>query len=248
MSQTPPARTVQQTESELRAFLLGELSLKHAPAHLRLAFHDAGTYDVKTHSGGAHGAIHLVEEMSRPENDHWSRVCIDLLGKAKERFPQISWADLVAVSGSVAVEKCGGPVIRVGLGRFDAAEPAPEHRLPSTDDGADRLRQHFDAMGLSLQDLVALLGAHALGHHDGRPFTREPYRFSNAYYLALLGQDGSPQDLLASDAAMLDDPELVPYIESYAGDEQRFLRDFEAAYRRLTWLGDDVPDAASAGH
>jgi hypothetical protein len=83
MSQTPPARTIRQTESDLRAYLLGELSLEHAPAHLRLAFHDAGTYDVKTHSGGAHGAIHLVEEMSRPENDHWSRVCIDLLGNAK---------------------------------------------------------------------------------------------------------------------------------------------------------------------
>src|SRR5438874_2674517 len=42
------------------------MPLEHAPAHLRLAFHDAGTFDERTGTGGAHGTVHLPEEL-QPE-------------------------------------------------------------------------------------------------------------------------------------------------------------------------------------
>jgi L-ascorbate peroxidase len=217
------------------------MPLEQAPAFLRLAFHDAGTYDVKTHTGGADGAIHLAAELSRMENSGWGSVCIDLLTEVKGRFSEVSWADLVALAGAAAIEKCGGPVIHVGIGRIDATEPAPEHRLPTTDEGAARLKEHFTGMGLGPRELVALSGGHTLGKANGRPFTRDYLDFSNDYFQRLLAPEDPELGLLPSDRALLDDPELRPYVELYARDEEAFFRDFAAAFRRLTWLGGEKP-------
>ena len=233
------------TEDGLRAYLRARLDAEHAPAQLRLAFHDAGTYDVKTHSGGAHGAIHFLAEAARRENAGWSAVCLDLISQAKLDFPAISWADLVAVAGAVAVEVCGGPTIRVGLGRVDAPEPAPEHRLPTTDEGAVKLKAHFEGMGMGARELVALSGGHTLGRSSGRPFTRDPHVFSNSYFQHLLStvdnDDGTT--LLDSDRALLDDPELRAWVDLYSEDQARFFADFADAYYRLTWLGAERPVA-----
>jgi plasmid stability protein len=55
-------------EAEVREYLVELMPIEHAPAHLRLAFHDAGTYDTRTNSGGAHGAVRLPEELNRADN------------------------------------------------------------------------------------------------------------------------------------------------------------------------------------
>ena len=235
-------------EAALREYLRGRMAIEHAPAQLRLAFHDAGTYDVKTHSGGAHGAIHLLNEAARAENSGWSTVCLELISQAKADFPSLSWADLVAVAGAVAVEMCGGPTIRVGLGRVDALEPAPEHRLPTTDEGATKLKAHFERMGMGSRELVALSGGHTLGSSAGRPFTRDPEIFSNSYFQHVIsGVDEAGTTLLESDRALLDDPELRGWVELYAQDRQRFFEDFADAYYRLTWLGGEGPPKQPAG-
>jgi L-ascorbate peroxidase len=224
-------------EASVVDYIASLMLVEEAPAFLRLAFHDAGTYDVRTHSGGAHGAIHLIAELSRPENVGMTS-CVGLLQRIKGAFPELSWADLVALGGAAAVAKCGGPTIRIGLGRVDAPEPAPDHRLPTTDEGAAKLKVHFARMGLGPRDLVALSGGHTLGQAGGRAFTADPYRFSNSYYQALLAKDEvADSGLLPSDRALLDDPELRHYVEAYAADAALFTSDFSAAYRRLTWLG-----------
>jgi len=223
-------------EAELRAYLVELMPIEHAPAHLRLAFHDAGTYDTGTRTGGAHGTVHLPGELQRGDNTGWGQPCIALLAEAKERFPGVSWADLVAVGGAAAVEKCGGPAIQIGLGRTDGSEPAPTNRLPGGYEGAELLKRMFARMGLGPRELVALSGGHTLGHAQRRPFTPDPWVFSNAYFVQLLDQ--RPQ-ILGTDSALVDDPELRPYVEVYASDEARFRADFAEAYRRLTWLGYD---------
>jgi L-ascorbate peroxidase len=224
-------------EAELRDYLVELMPLEYAPAHLRLAFHDAGTYDERTRTGGAHGTVHLPEELQRLDNAGWGHACLELLAEAKERWPSLSWADLVAVGGAAAVQKCGGPVIPIGLGRADASTPAPPHRLPGGYEGAFLLRAMFARMGLGARDLVALSGAHTLGHTQRRPFTPEPWVFSNSYFTELLAETNG---LITSDQALLQDPELRQFVEEYAADEPRFRADFAAAFRRLTWLGNDV--------
>jgi L-ascorbate peroxidase len=166
---------------------------------------------------------------------------MELLTEAKAQFPSVSWADLIAIGGAAAVEKCGGPVIRVGLGRTDADEPAPPHRLPGGYEGAGMLKRMFARMGLGPRELVALSGAHTLGHTQRRPFTDDPWVFSNSYFRQLVALNGSA--LLSTDTAILEDSELRPFVELYARDEDRFLADFADAYYRMSWLGNVQPSA-----
>jgi L-ascorbate peroxidase len=222
-------------EDEIRGGLEDLIPVELAPRHLRLAFHDAGTYDVTTHSGGAHGAIHLLTELHRSENATMAP-CVKILHSAKERFPDVSWADLVALGGAAAVELMDGPLIRIGLGRVDADIPAPEHRLPTTSEGVVHLRAHFIRMGLTPRDLVALSGAHTVGQIGDRPVTLQ---FTNSYFKELLSPSSS--SLLDSDRALLQDSELRGYVEQYARDETAFFADFTSAYQSLTWLGGEPP-------
>src|SRR3712207_1457937 len=106
------------------------MPLEHAPAHLRLAFHDAGTHDARRGDGGADGSVRLPEELRRADNAGWGQVCIELLEEVRRSYPSVSWADLIALAGAAAVQKCGGPTIRVGLGRTDGHQAATPHRLP----------------------------------------------------------------------------------------------------------------------
>jgi L-ascorbate peroxidase len=224
-------------EDAIREFLVGLMPIEHAPAHVRLAFHDAGTYDQHTRTGGAHGTVRIKEELQRADNTGWGQACMEVIAEAKAQFPSVSWADLIAVAGAAAIEKCGGPVICVGLGRTDADEVAPPHRLPGGYEGSAMLKRMFARMGLSTRDLVALSGAHTLGHTQRKPFTRDPWVFSNSYFTQLVELSGSL--LLQTDTAMLEDPELRPYVELYAQDAERFMADFADAYRRMSWLGNE---------
>jgi L-ascorbate peroxidase len=234
----PLNHSPEDLETEVREYLVELMPLEHAPAHLRLAFHDAGTYDRATGTGGAHGSVHLLEELRRADNTGWGQACMELIAEAKDAFPSVSWADLIALGGAAAVQKCGGPVIAIGLGRSDATEVSPPHRLPGGYEGAAMLKSMFARMGLGPMELVALSGAHTLGHTQRKPFTNDPSVFSNSYFSQLVELKGSI--LLQTDTAILDDPELRPYVELYASDEMRFWADFAEAYRRLSWLGNEL--------
>jgi catalase (peroxidase I) len=228
-----------QLETELREYLLELMPLEHAPAHVRLAFHDAGTFDQRNLSGGANGTVRLPEELQRSGNTGWGHACVELLAEAKAEFPDISWADLIAVGAAAGVQKCGGPVIQVGLGRHDGTEPAPTHRLPGGYESAGLLKSIFARMGLGPRELVVLSGAHTLGHTQRRPFTPDTFVFSNSYFVELL--TAPERSSLPTDLTLLGDPELRAYVEQYAGDEALFWADFTSAFRRLTWLG-NAPD------
>jgi L-ascorbate peroxidase len=226
-------------ETEVREFLIELMPLEHAPAHLRLSFHDAGTYDEPTRSGGAHGTTRLSDELRRSENTGWGHACMELLAEAKARYPALSWADLIALGGAAAVQKCGGPVIGLGLGRTDLDVPAPVGRLPGGYEGAGLLRAGFARMGLQPRDLVALSGAHTLGHAQRKEFTHDPWVFSNSYFVELLS--GTSASLILTDNALVRDPGLHQFVELYAQDEAQFFADFADAFRRLTWLGNNAP-------
>src|SRR5262249_4020301 len=150
----------------------------------------------------------------------WAPACFELLTEVREHYPELSWADLVALGGAAAVEKCGGPPIEIGLGRTDAVEPDSEHRLPSGNESPARLKSLFTRLGLGPRELVALSGAHTLGHASRRGFTHDPWLFSNSYFVQLLA--GEDETMLLSDRALLNDPDLRELVEVYASDESRF--------------------------
>ena len=49
-----------------------------------------------------------------------------------------------------------------GSGRVDAQKADATDRLPAEDFSADRLKQAFQQQGLSVQEFVALAGAHTV--------------------------------------------------------------------------------------
>lgn len=230
------------TEAELRALVREKLPLRSAPIPLRVVFHDAASYDPEAHTGGAVGAIRFAEELARPENASFVGA-VECMGEAKARYPEASWADIVAVAGAVAVEMCGGPKIEVGMGRVEAEGPLPPYRLPAEETEMAVIKHEFARRGFGAKDLVALPGAHTIGGRvAGQSFTRDPRAFSNSYFKRLVENDEDPElTLLKTDRALIDDPELRVHVERYAEDEGAFFGDFASAFLKLTWLGQERP-------
>jgi L-ascorbate peroxidase len=105
------------------------------PILLRLAWSDAATYDRSIRKwpqcGGCNGSIHLPWEYSHPSNKGLRVGAIKVLERFKAKYPLVSWADLIQMSGALAVELCGGPNIinKLVWGRIDAREAETEYIL-----------------------------------------------------------------------------------------------------------------------
>ena len=149
---------------------------------LRLAFHDATRRDGAR--GGADGSIRF--ELADAENVRLGPPLARVLELRRPVAADLSVADAVAVAGAAAVEAAGGPAIRIGLGRRDAAKATPptlrrkierpgdESRdvvtatMPQPGLSTVGVRRYFRRPGLALsdQEIVALMGAHTLGRHN----------------------------------------------------------------------------------
>lgn len=212
------------------------ITLQTTPLFLKLAFHDAATYDPQQQQGGANGSIRLAAELQRPENQGFTSV-IETLAAVKYQFAnEVSWADLIALAGAVSVAKTGGPHIDIPLGRQDADTPAPAGKLPAPTMSAEQLIARFHEMGFSLAEMVVLSGAHTLGKVNGIPFTKDLFSFTNSYFKILLLEGETANHLLASDKLLIRHPECRRWVERYALDQDKFFRDFAAAYRKMTLL------------
>ncbi|EXB40138.1 Putative L-ascorbate peroxidase 6 [Morus notabilis] len=147
-------------------------------------------------------------------------------------------SDVIAVAGAEAVSLCGGPTIPVALGRLDSTEPDPEGKLPQETQNASALKQGFQRKGLSVQDLVALSGAHTLGSKG----FGDPNVFDNSYFKILLEKplkSGGMSSMvgLPSDRALAEDDECLRWMTKYANDQDLFFEDFGKAYVKLVNSG-----------
>ncbi|KAK1437860.1 hypothetical protein QVD17_03660 [Tagetes erecta] len=232
-------KQIDKARRELRAFIANK---NCAPIMLRLAWHDAGTYDVNTKTGGPNGSIRAEEEYSHGSNNGL-KIAIDFCEEIKSKHPRITYADLYQLAGVVAVEVTGGPTVDFVPGRKDSLISPKEGRLPNATKGAPHLRDIFYRMGLSDKDIVALSGGHTLGRaHADRsgfegPWTREPLKFDNSYFVELLKGESEGLLKLPTDIALLDDPVFRPYVELYAKDEDAFFNDYALSHKKLSELG-----------
>ncbi|XP_057449260.1 L-ascorbate peroxidase 3-like [Lotus japonicus] len=232
-------KEIEKARRDLRALIFNK---KCAPIMLRLAWHSAGTYDVKTKTGGPYGSIRNEQELNHAAN-MGLKIAVDLCEEVKAKHPKISYADLYQLAGVVAVEVTGGPTIDFTPGRKDSLESPPEGRLPDAKQGASHLREVFYRMGLNDRDIVALSGGHTLGkaHKERSGFegqwTREPLKFDNSYFVELLKADSKDLLKLPSDKALVEDPAFRVYVELYAKDEDAFFRDYASSHKKLSELG-----------
>ncbi|KAJ8504637.1 hypothetical protein OPV22_005523 [Ensete ventricosum] len=236
-------KEIDKARRDLRALIS---SKNCAPIMLRLAWHDAGTYDVKTKTGGPNGSIRLEEEYSHGSNAGL-KIAIDLLEPVKAKHPKITYADLYQLAGVVAVEITGGPTVPFAPGRKDSSVCPEEGRLPDAHQGVSHLRNVFYRMGLSDKDIVALSGGHTLGKaHRERsgfegPWTKDPLKFDNSYFAELVKGEEEGLLQLPTDKALLDDPVFRHYVVLYAMDEDAFFEDYAESHKKLSELGFTPP-------
>ncbi|CAH8329487.1 unnamed protein product [Eruca vesicaria subsp. sativa] len=221
-----------------------------APIMLRLAWHDAGTYDAQSKTGGPNGSIRNEEEYTHGANSGL-KIALELCEGVKAKHPKITYADLYQLAGVVAVEVTGGPDISFQPGRKDSNVCPREGRLPDAKKDFKHLKEVFYRMGLSDKDIVALSGGHTLGRaHPERsgfdgPWTQEPLKFDNSYFVELLRGESEGLLKLPSDLTLLEDPEFRRYVELYAKDEDAFFRDYAESHKKLSELGFN-PNASAA--
>mmetsp|Transcript_11527 Transcript_11527/g.26753 ORF Transcript_11527/g.26753 Transcript_11527/m.26753 type:complete len:321 (+) Transcript_11527:89-1051(+) len=157
------------------------------PILIRLAWHDSGTFDQRISEfpqrGGANGGIRFDPELTMGANAGLDKAK-RYLEKIAEKYPSISWADLIQLGSATAVEVMGGPKIPMKYGRVSITSPSecagPKSRegfagnagLPDAmapygcgaSDAATHLRNVFSKkMGFTDQEIVALSGAHTVG-------------------------------------------------------------------------------------
>jgi len=233
----------------------------YAPILVRLGWHASGTWDKESKTGGSNGATMRFG----PEGGHGANaglpVARDLMEKIKQKHPWITYSDLWTLAAVTAIQEIGGPNIPWRPGRTDKDITActPDGRLPDASKEQKHIRDIFYRMGFNDQEIVALLGAHAIGRcHPDRsgyegPWTFSPTFFTNAFYQLLLEEKwinkkwkGPNQFIdkksgglmmLPTDMALVKDKEFRKHVERYAKDEKVFFDEFSDAFAKLLELG-----------
>ncbi|MDG2140801.1 MAG: catalase/peroxidase HPI [Gammaproteobacteria bacterium] len=130
----------------------------YGPFFIRMAWHSAGTYRTTDGRGGSDGGMQRFAPLnSWPDNANLDKARYLLLPIKKKYGRAISWADLMILAGTVAMESMGFETLGFAGGREDAWKPddvnwGPEGEWLAADrrDSTGALRKPFGATQMGL--------------------------------------------------------------------------------------------------
>ncbi len=134
-------------KSDIRKALANKKAFA-CPIAMRVAWHASGTYDKNDGSGGSDGATMRFEPEISDDANEGLLIVRDMLREVKEKYPELSEADIWTLAGSLAIEFMGGPVVPHRFGRTDDPDGSrcPENgrlrRLPGRRPPPRRLLPH----------------------------------------------------------------------------------------------------------
>merc|ERR1719361_185377 len=193
------------------------------PLMVRLGWHCSGTYRQTDHIGGCNGARIRHD----PEASGGSNKDVDLalqrLEPIFDKYEGLSWADLIIVASTTALESMGALPMPFCPGRTDvtaeiAAEQSrnlnPEIYLDPQTATAPGIRESMKIMGFTDREMVVLNGGgHLIGqcHHFRSgfqgPWTHNPSEVSNEFFRLLLERNWVESTVLQTGKKQFQDTE-----------------------------------------
>lgn len=229
-------------------------------AFSHLAFQCAATFRSTDHLGGCNGArIRLAPENEWIFNNGMDSVLSFLATAVKSQFGEtLSFADLIVLAGTVAVEDASGLEVSFCGGRGDANHSLPLNAgKPAFNMSDVTLPFEWNArvMGLTAHELVAISARLRSPNQMSRmnygnaSWGRHVNVLSNEYFQVLLNQtwttivgpagnmlytnqDGT-RVMTPTDMRILFHPPLKNIAQEFASDNLYFLQKFSSAWRKM---------------
>lgn len=230
---------------EVRSDPVKSSSKNFAALWIRAVFHEAGTFDPQdtTNPGGPDGSLMYTFNMT--ENSGLEDTLTPRFVPNKNGTTN---ADLMALGGVISVKHCGGPDIPFRTGRLDVNPAAVNfsnvNRLPRGDERLSTAKAKLLRLGLSPVDITVLVtGSHSMGGLHGRhsptltdkefvPFDDTPGVFdNNVFKKTLIGYCPVPVD-----CDIANDPEMRPFVELFARDQNAFFNQYAISFQKLIEL------------
>ncbi len=233
-------------------------SAYYGAVFVHLAFQCSSTFRQTDYLGGCNGA-----RIRFPPQTTWSvntglDKALSLLDGVKTQFGTgLSYADLIVLAGTVALEQATGTTMAFCGGRTDASDGSGAAYLASATNYNATIQQVQDTavlMGLSTAEWVVLQARPRSAEQMGRvgysgSWNADPSTLSNAYFTTLLTETwqqttspagnvqyqaaGKQLFMTPMDLALRWDPTLMSIAQMYAADNTLFLSDFAVAWTKV---------------